>query len=163
MTTIAYVFNSSYHCEACTLAKLGKLDGSYNARGETIGAVFGTDDLRSIGEDGIYCDTCGACLYLPDDLRPLDNAEIFAADADQVELCQNWHSGQSSMFYAIASTGSLTIHLAPKTPRQAYAMLTDLLSEVDRVENSDNTTATEYVLALRFAEDVLSARREYDL
>ena len=34
--------------------------------------------------------------------------EKISIPVEYVELCQNWHGGQSSMMYAVSSTGGLT-------------------------------------------------------
>lgn len=166
MTTIlAYTYDADTHCTICARKRFGAgPDGEVYARdneGNEARPVFSWDDLEADYEDGMYCGTCHHCIWLPADLQALTDPEIFTPAPDQLQLCRDWHGGQSSMMYAVSSTGALTINLAPKTPRQARAMLYDLLREVETVELAGDVSAHDYIVAVEFLADIRSAIHQY--
>lgn len=77
---------------------------------------------------------------------------------EYVELCQNWHDGQTSMMYAILSTGDLTIGtIRPKNDDGEWMtddewlchLYEQLLGEIEHVMGYDETCSTIW---LNFAQ-----------
>lgn len=120
--------------------------------------VWGLDQYS---ECGLSCAHCGERVYTPSGLQPIDDPTIFVPSLDALGVIGEWHNGQSSMCYAVASTGALTINLAAKTYRQAYAMLTDLLRELETARDYPSTSAYDYNALDSAIGEVKDARSQY--
>lgn len=118
-------------------------------------------ELGQYDDYGLSCCQCGAKLYTPADLETLDSPTIFTPSPEVLETIGEWYNGQYSMSYAVVSTGALTVNLAPKTYRQAYTMLTDLIRELVTCRDYPSTSAADYIALDRAVDEVTDARLDY--
>lgn len=68
---IAYTYEASHHCPACTFERFGKDEHGFppedakDAEGNGIGAIASWDEWQNVGTKGVQvlaCDDCGAVL-----------------------------------------------------------------------------------------------------